>query len=62
MRYEDRYDHTFWMNKVNQKYDGSKFKVKMNKFCKDIKITTYRMKRIIENKTHFFYSRARSNN
>lgn len=53
MRYIDKYDHSFWMNKVDELYDGSKFEIKMNKFCKDIKMTTYRMAKIVENKTHF---------
>lgn len=53
MRYTEKYDHSYWINKVDQKYDGSKLEIKMNKFCKDIKITTYRMKKIVENKAHF---------
>lgn len=53
MKYTEKYDHSYWMNKVDKMYEGSKFEIKMNKFCKDIKITTYRMKKIVENKAHF---------
>lgn len=37
---------------IDDKYEGSKIGIKINKFCKDCKIKTYRFKRAIEGKCY----------
>lgn len=40
---------------IDDKYEGSKIEIKINKFCKDCKIKTYRFKRAVEGKCYLLH-------
>ncbi|HAB66978.1 MAG TPA: hypothetical protein DCE23_06380 [Firmicutes bacterium] len=47
------FDYKLLLDDIDKKYKGEKIEYKINKFCQEIKIKTYRFKKILEAKAYF---------
>jgi len=48
------FNYDLLLSKIDEKYDGSTLGIKINKFCKDVKMKIYRFRKITEGSRYYF--------